>query len=260
MQDDLVLGGKAFSSRLFTGTGKFSSPRLIPQILEASGSHMMTVAVRRVNPDNPEENMLTHIPSGVTVLPNTSGARNAQEAVRIARIAREMGCGDFIKIEVITDMKYLLPDGAETLAACAILAKEGFVVMPYIQPDPLLCRKLEEVGTAAVMPLAAPIGSLRGLKCRDMLEIIIEASRVPVVIDAGIGKPSHAAEAMELGADAVLVNTAISAAENPVLMSKAFSLAVQAGRMAWLSKAGAERPAAVASSPLTGFLGATHAA
>jgi len=260
VQDDLILGSKAFSSRLLTGTGKFSSPRFIPQILEASGSQMMTVAVRRVNPDKPEEDMLTHIPAGVTILPNTSGARTAQEAVRIARIAREMGCGDFIKIEVITDMKYLLPDGEETLAATAILAKEGFAVLPYIQPDPVLCRKLEEAGAAAVMPLAAPIGSLRGLRCRDMLEMIIEASRVPVIVDAGIGKSSHAAEAMEMGADAVLVNTAISAAQDPVLMSRAFALAVQAGRFGYLAKAGAERPVAVASSPLTGFLGATRAA
>ncbi len=255
----MILGGKAFSSRLLTGTGKFSSPRLIPKILAASGAQMMTVAVRRVNPDKPEEDMLTHIPAGVTILPNTSGARNAQEAVRIARIAREMGCGDFIKIEVITDMKYLLPDGAETLAAAAILAKEGFVVLPYIQPDPVLCRQLEAAGAAAVMPLAAPIGSLRGLRCRDMLEMIIEASSVPVIVDAGIGRPSHAAEAMELGADAVLVNTAISAAEDPVLMSRAFALAVQAGRLGYLAKAGAERPVAVASSPLTGFLGVAHA-
>lgn len=256
MEGALLLGGKAFTSRLFTGTGKFSSPHFIPEILKASGSQMMTVAVRRVNPDKPEEDMLTHIPADVTILPNTSGARNAQEAVRIARIAREMGCGDFVKIEVITDMKYLLPDGVETLAACALLAKEGFVVLPYIQPDPLLCRQLEEAGAAAVMPLAAPIGSLRGLKCRDMLEIIIESSRVPVIVDAGIGKPSHATEAMEMGADAVLVNTAISAAEDPVLMSQAFSLAVQAGRLGYLAKAGAERPVAAASSPLTGFLGA----
>ena len=255
MENKLVLGGKEFNSRLFTGTGKFANPRVIPEMLNASGSQMITVAVRRINPDRPDENMLGFIPAGVTILPNTSGARNAKEAIRIAHIAREMGCGSFIKIEVITDMKYLMPDNEETLQACGILAKEGFVVLPYISPEPVCCRKLEDAGAAAVMPLGSAIGSNRGLKSRDMLEIIIESSRVPVIIDAGIGRPSHAAQAMEMGADAVLVNTAISAADEPVLMGEAFSLAVKAGRMGYLAKLKGERRYASASSPLTGFLG-----
>ncbi len=253
-QDTLTLGSVTFSSRLFTGTGKFASPELIAPMLEASGSQLITVALRRVDFKAGDQNILNYIPRHVTLLPNTSGARNADEAIRIARIAREAGCGDFIKIEVITDMKYLLPDNEETIIATRILAKEGFTVLPYIQADPITCKKLEDAGAAAVMPLGAPIGSNQGLKTLPMIEIIIENSTLPVVVDAGIGLPSHAAQAMELGADAVLVNTAISTAGDPVAMGRAFSQAVQAGRTAWLAQGRSPSLIAQASSPLTGFL------
>ena len=252
--DELTIGGKTFTNRLFTGTGKFASNALIPEMLEASGSEMITVALRRIDPASKDENILDHIPAAVTLLPNTSGARNEKEAVRIARIAREAGCGNFIKIEVITDTKYLLPDNHATLLATEILAKEGFVVLPYMMPDLPLARQLEDAGAAAVMPLGAPIGSNRGLETKSMIEILIENCRVPVIIDAGIGRPSHAATAMEMGAAAVLVNTAISSAEDPVAMGKAFSMAVAAGRMAYLAKMREASQFAVASSPLTGFL------
>jgi len=255
MQSDLLrIGGMTFTNRLFTGTGKFSSKALISKMLEASGSEMITVALRRVDFASKTENILDYIPRTVTLLPNTSGARNEKEAVRIARIAREAGCGDLIKIEVITDMKYLLPDNHATLLATEILAKEGFVVFPYVMPDLPLARQLENAGAAAVMPLGAPIGTNRGLETRSMIEILIENCKVPVIVDAGIGRPSHAAAAMEMGADAVLVNTAISSAEDPAAMGKAFSMAVAAGRMAFLAKMREESKTAVASSPLTGFL------
>ena len=253
-EDGLKIGDKTFTNRLFTGTGKFSSKALIPKMLEASGSEMITVALRRVDFASATENILDFIPESVTLLPNTSGARNEMEAVRIARIAREAGCGDFIKIEVITDTKYLLPDNHATLLATEILAREGFIVFPYVMPDLPLARRLEDAGAAAVMPLGAPIGSNRGLETRSMIEILIENCRVPVIVDAGIGRPSQAAEAMEMGADAVLVNTAISSSEDPVAMGKAFSMAVAAGRMAFLAKMREESKTAVASSPLTGFL------
>ncbi len=252
--DVLKIGDKVFTSRLFIGTGKLSSPRLIPEILKASSSELITVALRRVDSKAGDENILSYIPKNVTLMPNTSGARNAGEAVRIARLAREMGCGNFIKIEVIHEMKYLMPDNEETVKATEILAKEGFIVMPYIQPDLVTCRKLYDAGAAAVMPLGSPIGSNRGLKARDFIEMIIENSKLPVVVDAGIGRPSHAAEAMELGADAVLVNTAIATSEDPAAISRAFSLAVQAGRTAYLLKLREEQKTASASSPLTGFL------
>lgn len=255
MQADLLkIGGMTFSNRLLTGTGKFSSKALISKMLEASGSEMITVALRRVDFASKTENILDFIPKSVTLLPNTSGARNEKEAVRIARIAREAGCGDLIKIEVITDMKYLLPDNHATLLATEILAKEGFVVFPYVMPDLPLARQLENAGAAAVMPLGAPIGTNRGLETRSMIEILIENCKVPVIVDAGIGRPSQAAAAMEMGADAVLVNTAISSAEDPAVMGKAFSMAVAAGRMAFLAKMREESKTAVASSPLTGFL------
>jgi len=255
MQSDLLrIGGMTFTNRLFTGTGKFSSKALISKMLEASGSEMITVALRRVDFASKTENILDYIPRTVTLLPNTSGARNEKEAVRIARIAREAGCGDLIKIEVITDMKYLLPDNHATLLATEILAKEGFVVFPYVMPDLPLARQLENAGAAAVMPLGAPIGTNRGLETRSMIEILIENCKVPVIVDAGIGRPSHAAAAMEMGADAVLVNTAISSAEDPAAMGKAFSMAVAAGRMAFLAKMREESKTAVASSPLTGVL------
>lgn len=255
MDKELVLGGITFTNRLFTGTGKFASPRLITPMLEASGSQMITVALRRVDFGTNADNILNYIPRNITLLPNTSGARNAEEAVRIARLAREAGCGSFIKIEVIHEMRYLMPDNEETLKATAILAKEGFTVLPYILPDVVLCRKLEEAGAAAVMPLGSPIGTNRGLRTLDLIEMVIEQSHVPVIVDAGIGRPSHAAQAMEIGADAVLVNTAIATAEDPVTVGAAFDLAVKAGRMAYLSRLREEQKLASASSPLTGFLG-----
>ncbi|MBW2366269.1 MAG: thiazole synthase [Deltaproteobacteria bacterium] len=250
----LKIGDRTFTNRLLTGTGKFSAKALIPKMLEASRSQLITVALRRIDFSSKTENILDFIPKSVTLLPNTSGARNEQEAVRIARIAREAGCGNLIKIEVITDMKYLLPDNHATLLATEILAKEGFVVLPYISADLPLAKQLEDAGAAAVMPLGAPIGSNRGLESQAMIEILIENCNVPVVVDAGIGRPSQAAAAMEMGADAVLVNTAISSAEDPALMGRAFSLAVEAGRMAYLAKLREATQTAVASSPLTGFL------
>ncbi|MCJ8502458.1 thiazole synthase [Desulfatitalea alkaliphila] len=257
MDDDvLTIGGHGFTSRLFTGTGKFADDARIPRMLASSGSQMITVALRRIDAEAGPGNVLDHIPPGVTLLPNTSGARTAEEAVRIARIARAAGCGDFIKIEVITDTKYLMPDNWETLKATGILAEEGFVVLPYVLPDLTLAKRLEDAGAAAVMPLGAPIGSNRGLETASLIALLIENCRVPVVVDAGIGRPSHAAAAMEMGADAVLVNTAIATAEDPVAMGRAFALAVTAGRMAFLARMAEESREARASSPLTGFLGA----
>ncbi|MCP4022317.1 MAG: thiazole synthase [Desulfobacteraceae bacterium] len=252
--DVLCLGNKVFESRLLTGTGKFASKELITPMLQASGSQMITVALRRVDLGANEENILNHIPDTVTLLPNTSGARTAQEAVRIARIAREAGCGNFIKIEVITDMKYLFPDNYETLKASEILAKEDFVVLPYMMPDINFTKQLHDAGAAAVMPLGSPIGSNRGLDMKQMIRIIIEQSKLPVVVDAGIGRPSHAAEAMEMGADAVLVNTAIATSDDPALAGQAFAMAVKAGRMAYLANLADPQKEASASSPLTGFL------
>lgn len=252
--DALKIGDKVFNNRLFTGTGKFAAKSLIPNMLAASESEMITVALRRIDFASESENILEYIPKKVVILPNTSGARNEQEAVRIARIAREAGCGNFIKIEIITDAKYLMPDNHATLLATEILVKEGFVVLPYVMPDLPLARQLEDAGAAAVMPLAAPIGSNRGLDTKTLIEMLIESCTVPVIVDAGIGRPSHAAATMEMGADAVLVNTAISSAEDPATMGKAFSMAVAAGRMAYLAKMRQEQKTAVASSPLTGFL------
>jgi thiazole synthase len=253
-EDLLQLGNMSFNNRLFTGTGKFAANALIPKMLAASGSQMITVALRRVDATSASENILASIPAGVTLLPNTSGARTAEQAVRIARIAREAGCGDFIKIEVITDMKYLMPDNIETLKATEILAKEGFIVLPYVLPDLPLAKRLEAAGAAAVMPLGAPIGSNRGLETQSLLALLIENCRVPVIVDAGIGRPSQAAAAMEMGADAVLVNTAIATVSDPVAMAVAFSLAVRAGRAAYLAGQAEISGAARASSPLTGFL------
>ena len=233
-EDILTLGGVQFTNRLLTGTGKFAANALIPKMLEASGSQMITVALRRIDLKAPSENILDFIPKSVTLLPNTSGARDAEQAVRIARIAREAGCGNFIKIEVITDMKYLMPDNWETLRAAEILAKEGFIVLPYVLPDLPLAKRLENAGAAAVMPLGAPIGTNRGLETRSLIELLIENCRLPVIVDAGIGRPSHAAQAMEMGAAAVLVNTAIATARDPEAMGRAFDLAVRAGRTAYL--------------------------
>lgn len=256
MKDILTIGGCDFTSRLFVGTGKFASNELMLQSILASGSEMITVAMKRIDMQNEEEDdMLRHINrEHVQFLPNTSGVRDAKEAVMAAHLARECFGTDFIKLEIHPDPKYLLPDPIETLIATEQLAKDGFHVLPYIQADPVLSKRLEEVGSAAVMPLGAPIGTNKGLKTRDLLEIIIAESRVPVVIDAGLGAPSHAAEAMEMGADAVLVNTAIAVAENPVEMAVAFKLAVEAGRKGYLAGLGAVSSFAQATSPLTSFL------
>ncbi len=254
MSDKLVIGGRELSSRLFAGTGKFSAHTLIPECIRASGAQVVTVALRRVDIESPDENVLNFVPGECILMPNTSGARTAEEAVRIARIARACGCGDWIKIEVISDNKYLLPDNYETLKATEILAREGFVVLPYINPDLMVAKSLESVGAAAVMPLGAPIGTNRGLKTKEMVGILIEEIKLPVIVDAGIGRPSEAAEAMEMGAAAVLVNTAIATANDPVLMARAFGQAVEAGRQAFLAGPGATQQYARASSPLTGFL------
>ena len=254
VDDKLKLGNYEFESRLLTGTGKFADKNLIAPMLEASNSNIITMALRRINFLNPKENILNFIPKNITLLPNTSGARNAEEAIKIARIAREAGCGDFIKIEIINDMKYLMPDNEETVKATKVLVKEGFVVLPYIVPDLITARKLEEAGAAAVMPLGAPIGSNKGLLTKPLIEILNDNKRLPVIVDAGIGAPSQAAEAMEMGVDAVLVNTAISTAKDPVMMGKAFAMAVKAGRMAYLAKLAKSSKYANASSPLTDFL------
>jgi thiazole synthase len=256
MKNDLLtIAGKSFGSRLFTGTGKFSSSVLMEEALLASGSELVTVALKRVDMDNTEDDILKHLHhKQFNLLPNTSGVRNAKEAVFAAQMAREALQTNWIKLEIHPDPKYLMPDPIETLKATEELAKLGFIVLPYIHADPVLCKRLEDAGTSAVMPLGSPIGSNKGLRTRDFLEIIISQSKVAVVVDAGIGAPSHAAEAMEMGADAVLVNTAIAVAGNPVQMGEAFKLAVEAGRMAYLAKMAKPVNEAVASSPLTAFL------
>lgn len=254
--DKLVIAGKEFSSRLFVGTGKFSSSTVMQQAIEASGTEMVTVALRRVDIHNPADDVLSHIDrTKYQLLPNTSGARDAEEAIRVARLARAASGIEWIKLEVTPDPYYLLPDPIETLKATEILVKEGFIVLPYMNADPVLALRLQDVGAATVMPLGSPIGSNKGIKTKSNIEIIIKQARVPVVVDAGLGVPSHAAEAMEMGADAVLVNTAIAVAADPVAMAKAFKLATEAGRMGLLSGPGAQSDTAEASSPLTGFLG-----
>ena len=252
----LIIGGREFNSRLFVGTGKFSSNDLMQQAILASESEMVTVAMKRVDMEAPQkDDILSHIrKDSIQLLPNTSGVRDAEEAVLAAQLAREAFGTNFIKLEIHPDPKYLLPDPVETLKATEELVKMGFVVLPYIQADPVLCKRLEEASAATVMPLGAPIGTNKGLRTRDLLEIIIAESRVPVVVDAGIGAPSHAAEAMEMGADAVLVNTAIAVAGNPVEMAIAFKDAVIAGRRAYEAGLGAQCAHAIASSPLTSFL------
>lgn len=253
---NLVIGGREFRSRLFVGTGKFSSNAVMEQAVLSSETEMVTVAMKRVDTAAPQsDDLLAHIRrENIQLLPNTSGVRDADEAILAAQLAREAFGTNFIKLEIHPDPKYLLPDPVETLKATEALAKMGFTVLPYIQADPVLCKRLEEVGAATVMPLGAPIGTNRGLRTRDLLEIIIEQSNVPVVVDAGIGAPSHAAEAMEMGADAVLVNTAIAVAGNPTEMAIAFKEAVVAGRRAYEAGLGAQTFHAVASSPLTSFL------
>lgn len=252
MADTFTLGGHEFSSRFILGSGKYNLD-LIRAAVEQAGAQMITLALRRANTDT--ESILDHIPEDVTVLPNTSGARNADEAIRIARLARELGCGDFVKIEVIRDTKYLLPDNHETIKATETLTGEGFIVLPYMHPDLNVARDLVAAGAAAVMPLAAPIGSNRGLATKEFLQILIDEIDVPIIIDAGIGRPSQACEAMEMGATAIMANTAIATASDVPAMARAFRLAIEAGRAGHLAGPGRvlER-GAEASSPLTGFL------
>jgi thiazole synthase len=251
----LKIADKTFNSRLFTGTGKFGSSKLMEEALVASGSELVTVALKRVDITSDHDDILAHLAHPqFNLLPNTSGVRNAKEAVFAAQLAREALQTNWLKLEIHPDPKYLMPDPIETLKAAAELVKLGFIVMPYCSADPVLCKKLEEAGCAVVMPLGSAIGSNKGLQMRAMLEIIIDQSNIPVVVDAGIGAPSHAAEAMEMGADAVLVNTAIAVSEDPVLMAKAFKLAVEAGRMAFEAKLAKAKNFAEASSPLTAFL------
>lgn len=253
--DIFKIGGKELNSRLFIGTGKYGKNTDLTKVIENCETEVVTMAVRRVDLANKEEDVLGYIPSNITLLPNASGARNAEEAIRIAKIARAMGCGNWIKIEVISDAKYLIPDNLETLKAIETLVKEGFVVLPYMSPDLMMGKRMAEAGAAAVMPLGAPIGSNRGIRTKELIEIMIDEIDAPIIVDAGIGTPSDAALAMEMGADAVLVNTAIASSKNPVQMARAFKLAVESGRIAYLSGLGAKQDKAVASSPLTGFLG-----
>lgn len=251
----LKIADKIFNSRLFTGTGKFSSALKMEESLLASGSELVTVALKRVDLRTDDDDILRHLKyPHINLLPNTSGVRNAKEAVFAAQMAREALETNWIKLEIHPDPKYLMPDPIETLKATEELARLGFIVLPYVHADPVLCKRLEDAGTAAVMPLGSPIGSNKGLRTIDFLEIIISQSRVPVIIDAGIGAPSDAAKAMEIGADAVLVNTAIAVSDNPVLMAEAFKIAVQAGRMAFKAKLAGISTQAMASSPLTSFL------
>ena len=252
----LIIADKEFDSRLFLGTGKFPSNAIMGEAIIASGTQMVTTAMKRVDIENSnQDDMLKYIPrQEIILLPNTSGVRNAKEAVFAAQMARESLQTNWLKLEIHPDPKYLLPDPIETLKATEELVKLGFIVLPYIQADPVLCKLLEEAGAATVMPLGAPIGTNKGLRTKDLLEIIIEQSNIPVIIDAGIGCPSHAAEAMEMGADAVLVNTAIAIARDPIAMAKAFKLAVEAGRMAYEAGLGKVSFYADASSPLTSFL------
>ena len=254
MADELHIAGRTFRSRLITGSGKYESLATMREAALASGCEMLTIAVRRIDFDAPGEDITSYVPEHILLLPNTSGAETAEDAVRMARLARAGGLPDWIKLEVIPDPRYLLPDPVETLRAAAALVEDGFTVLPYMLPDPVLAKKLEEVGCATVMPLAAPIGSGWGLKLRETIRIMVEQAGVPVVVDAGLGAPSHGAEAMEMGVDAVLVNTAIARAGNPVGMARAFKLAVEAGRAAHLAGLISERDAAEASSPLAGVV------
>lgn len=251
--DKLVLGGHEFTSRFILGSGKFSVD-LIKAAVDQAGAQIVTMALRRVEAGQ-KDNILDFIPKGVTLLPNTSSARTAEEAVRIARLSREIGCGDFIKIEVMRDSKYLLPDNVETIKATEILAKEGFIVLPYMYPDLYAARALADAGAAAIMPLASPIGTNKGLSTRDFIQILIDEIDLPIIVDAGIGRPSQACEAMEMGAAAIMANTAIATAGNLPLMAQAFRKAIEAGRAAYLAGMGRVRETASASDPLTGFLG-----
>lgn len=251
MNDKLIIAGREFNSRFILGSGKFDM-ELINAAVQHAGAEIITLAVRRVNSFN--ENILDYIPKEVTLLPNTSGARTAEEALKIAKLAHAAGCGDFIKIEVIHESKYLLPDNYQTAKACELLAKEGFIPLPYMYPDLNAARDMANAGAAAIMPLAAPIGSNQGLSTKQFIKILIEEIDLPIIVDAGIGKPSQACEAMEMGAAAVMANTAIATAGNIIDMARAFKLAIEAGRTAYLAKTGRVLDKASASSPLTGFL------
>lgn len=253
MDDKLILGGHEFNSRFILGSGKYNL-QLIEAAIKEGGAEIITLALRRANTKE-SENILDFIPEGITLLPNTSGARNAEEAVRIARLSRAMGCGDFVKVEIMHDAKYLFPDNYETIKATEILAKEGFIVLPYMNPDLNVARDLQSAGAAAVMPLAAPIGSNKGLATKSMIQILIDEIDLPIIVDAGIGKPSQACEAMEMGAAAVMANTAIATAGDVPAMANAFKLAVEAGRKAYLTGMGRVLArGGSASDPLTGFL------
>jgi thiazole synthase len=253
MSDKLIIGGHEFQSRFILGSGKFSL-KLTNAVIENGEVEIVTLALRRANLDG-QENILDYIPKGITLLPNTSGARNAKEAVRIARLAREIGCGDFIKLEVINESKYLLPDNYETIKATELLTQEGFIVMPYMYPDLNVARALASAGAASIMPLGSPIGSNKGLCTKDFIKILVDEIDLPIIVDAGIGRPSQACEAMEMGVDAVMCNTAIATAKDVALMAQAFKQAVEAGRAAYLAGLGRVlNYRAEASSPLTGFL------
>ncbi|MCL2032110.1 MAG: thiazole synthase [Methanomassiliicoccaceae archaeon] len=255
MTDELKIGNKRFNSRFILGSGKFSL-EMTKMVMENGGVEVATLAVRRANAGG-EDNILDYIPEGLTLLPNTSGARNAEEAMRIAMLSRELGCGDMIKIEIIKDSRYLLPDNCETIRATKMLAEEGFIVMPYMMPDLSAARSMADAGASAIMPLGAPIGSNKGLLTKDFIKILIDELDLPVIVDAGIGRPSQACEAMEMGCAAVMANTAIATATDIPLMAKAFKMAIEAGRMAFLSKPGRVlQNRGEASSPLRGFLGA----
>ena len=252
-KDTLIIGGHEFQSRFILGSGKYSM-ELIRAAVEEAGAQMVTLALRRANQGG-MTNILDYIPEGVTLLPNTSGARNAEEAVRIARLSRELGCGDFVKIEIMRDSKYLLPDNQETVRATEILAKEGFVVMPYMYPDLNTARDLYQAGAASIMPLAAPIGSNKGLCTKEFIQILVDEIDLPIIVDAGIGKPSQACEAMEMGVAAIMANTALATAGDLTLMAKAFRQAIEAGRAAYLAGLGRVLSRGASSSdPLTGFL------
>ncbi|UAL07216.1 MAG: thiazole synthase [Candidatus Methanogranum gryphiswaldense] len=253
MEDILNIGGKEFRSRFILGSGKFSL-EMTNDVIRNGGVEMATLAIRRANAGG-EENILDYMPKGITLLPNTSGARNAEEALRIARLARELGCGDMVKVEIIKDSRYLLPDNCETIRATKMLSKEGFIVMPYMMPDLSAARSMQEAGASAIMPLGAPIGSNKGLLTRDFIKILVEEIDLPIIVDAGIGRPSQACEAMEIGCAAVMANTAIATARDVPAMATSFKMAIEAGRLAYLSGPGRVLDnKAEASSPLTGFL------
>ena len=254
METQLIIAGQPIRGRFFLGTGKFASYEIMKQAIISSRAHIVTVALRRIDPQVKEENILDYIPQDCIVMANTSGARNADEAIRVARLARALGCGNWIKIEVIPDNKYLLPDNTQTIRATEVLAKEGFIVMPYVNPDLADARRLCDAGAASIMPLGAPIGTNKGVCMRELIRILVEEISLPIVVDAGIGRPSHAAEAMELCAAAVLVNTAVAIGQDPVSTAQAFSLAVKAGRIAYRAGIALPRDKPEASSPLTGFL------